>query len=126
MSSSDDIYLKICSIRTVQSNKEGFFNEFYYEVKNSCGEKWLKNYFSKLKSNEARILSIFNDRECCDTVLAVLENVAPVFKFKDATFGHQRKLQADKACVLGKYKEGLAFANLSIMRTPKGNYFEIF
>lgn len=118
--STDDIFKDLCAARTVQSNKSGFFNEFYQEVKSSCGEKWLNNYFSKLKSNEARILSVFNDRECCDTVLGVLENVAPVFKFKDATFGQQRKIQADKAFLLGKFKEGLALANLAVMRTPKG------
>lgn len=120
MSTSEDIFKDLCAARTVQSNKSGFFNEFYQEVKSSCGEKWLNNYFSKLKSNEARILSVFNDRECCDTVLGVLENVAPVFKFKDAAFGQQRKIQADKAFLLGKFKEGLALANLAVMRTPKG------
>lgn len=120
MSASDDSFKDLCATRTVQSNKNGFFNEFYREVKSSCGEKWLNNYFSKLKSNEARILSVFNDSECCDTVLGVLENVAPVFKFKDATFGNQRKMQADKAFLLGKFKDGLTLANLAVMRTPKG------
>lgn len=125
MSKSDDIYRDLCATRTVQSNKNGFFKEFYQEVKSSCGEKWLSNYFAKLKSNEARILSVFNDRECCDTVLGVLENVSPVFKFKDASFGQQRKNQADKAFILGKFKEGLALANLAVMRTPKGKKLDL-
>ncbi|XP_013115847.1 SET and MYND domain-containing protein 4 [Stomoxys calcitrans] len=125
MDNSDNTYQQICSARTVQSDKKGFFNEFYLEVKQSCGEKWLKNYFGGLKSNEARILSIFSDREICDPVLGVLENVVPVYKLKDALFSSQRRLQADKYHLLwssSKKKEelqqALALANLAVMRAP--------
>ncbi|XP_037818792.1 SET and MYND domain-containing protein 4 [Lucilia sericata] len=122
---ADNTYQQICSARTVQSDKKGFFNEFYLEVKESCGEKWLKNYFGKLKSNEARILSIFSDREICDPVLGVLENVQPVFKEKDAVFSSQRRLQADKYHLMWtssnkkeELQQALALANLAVMRAP--------
>ena len=118
MKLADTTYQQICSARTVQSDKKGFFNEFYLEVKDSCGEKWLQNYFGKLKSNEARILSIFSDREICDPVLGVLENVRPVYKPKDALFSAQRRAQADKNHLTGDYKQALAFANLAVMRAP--------
>ncbi|KNC24394.1 hypothetical protein FF38_14177 [Lucilia cuprina] len=125
MDIADNTYQQICSARTVQSDKKGFFNEFYLEVKESCGEKWLKNYFGKLKSNEARILSIFSDREICDPVLGVLENVQPVFKEKDAVFSSQRRLQADKYHLMWtssnkkeELQQALALANLAVMRAP--------
>ncbi|XP_065361509.1 SET and MYND domain-containing protein 4 [Calliphora vicina] len=125
MDIADNTYQQICSARTVQSDKKGFFNEFYLEVKQSCGEKWLKNYFGKLKSNEARILSIFSDREICDPVLGVLENVQPVFKEKDAVFSSQRRLQADKYHLMWtssnkkeELQQALALANLAVMRAP--------
>ncbi|XP_037939515.1 SET and MYND domain-containing protein 4-like [Teleopsis dalmanni] len=111
-------YQQICSARTVQSDRQGFFNEFYMEVKDSCGEKWLQNYFGKLKSNEARILSIFSDREICDPVLGVLENVQPVYKQKDGLFSAQRRAQADKHHLLGELQQALAHANLAVVRAP--------
>lgn len=125
MDNSDNMYQQICSARTVQSDKKGFFYEFYLEVKQSCGEKWLKNYFGGLKSNEARILSIFSDREICDPVLGVLENVVPVYKLKDALFSSQRRLQADKYYMLwtssknkDELQQALALSNLAVMRAP--------
>uniref|UniRef100_A0A0A1X542 SET and MYND domain-containing protein 4 n=1 Tax=Zeugodacus cucurbitae TaxID=28588 RepID=A0A0A1X542_ZEUCU len=118
MEMGDISYQQICSARTVQSDQKGFFNEFFLEVKEGCTDKWLKHYFSQLKSNEARILSIFSDREVCDTVLGVLENVAPVFKGKDAVFSVQRRAQADKFNLLGDFKQALSHANLAVMRAP--------
>lgn len=115
---SDTTYQQICSARTVQSDKKGFFNEFYLEVRQSCGEKWLTNYFGKLKSDQARILSIFSDREICDPVLGVLENVRPVYKEKDALFSAQRRAQAEKFNLLGDPKQALSYANLAVVRAP--------
>uniref|UniRef100_A0A1A9WRC4 MYND-type domain-containing protein n=1 Tax=Glossina brevipalpis TaxID=37001 RepID=A0A1A9WRC4_9MUSC len=121
----DTTYQQICSARTVQSDKKGFFNEFYLEAKQTCGEKWLQNHFGQLKSNEARILSIFNDPEICDTVLGILENVQPVYKQKDALFSSQRRAQADQYYLLSSsgnkqehLAQALAFANLAIIRAP--------
>ena len=113
-----DIYSQVCSARTVQSDKNGFFAEFIEEVKSSAGEKWLKNYFGQLKSDQARILSIFNDREICDTALAVLENVRPVFKQKDTTFSSQRRLQAEKSFLTDDYAKALLLINQSVIRAP--------
>ncbi|XP_050335522.1 SET and MYND domain-containing protein 4 [Bactrocera neohumeralis] len=118
MEMGDISYQQICSARTVQSDQKGFFNEFFLEVKEGCSDKWLKHYFSQLKSNEARILSIFSDREVCDTVLGVLENVAPVYKGKDGLFSVQRRAQADKFNLLGDFKQALPLANLAVMRAP--------
>ncbi|XP_054735142.1 SET and MYND domain-containing protein 4 isoform X1 [Anastrepha obliqua] len=118
MDIADTSYQQLCSARTVQSDQKGFFNEFFLEVKEGCSEKWLKHYFSQLKSNEARILSIFSDREVCDTVLGVLENVAPVYKGKDGLFSVQRRAQADKFNLLGDFKQALMHSNLAVMRAP--------
>ncbi|XP_067642855.1 SET and MYND domain-containing protein 4 [Eurosta solidaginis] len=118
MDMADMSYQQICSARTVQSDQKGFFNDFYLEVKEGCSEKWLKHYFGQLKSNEARILSIFSDEEICNTVLGVLENVTPVYKLKDGIFSVQRRAQADKFNLLGDFKQALAHANLAVMRAP--------
>ncbi|XP_034659633.1 SET and MYND domain-containing protein 4 [Drosophila subobscura] len=128
----DPTYEKICSTRTVQSEKKGFFNDFCGDVRETCGDKWLKNYFGKLKSNAARVLSIFSDREVCDPVLGVLEHVQPVYKQKDAVFSFQRRAQADKFYLLscstseaGERREllqqALLASNLAVMRAPERN-----
>ncbi|EDV96102.1 SET and MYND domain-containing protein 4 [Drosophila grimshawi] len=125
----DPSYQQICSTRTVQSDKKGFFNEFYLDVKEACGDKWLQNYFGKLKSNAARILSIFSDREICDPVLGVLEHVQPVYKEKDVLVSSQRRAQADKFQLMSSnaeleedrkelLKQALMHANLAVMRAP--------
>ncbi|XP_017043504.1 SET and MYND domain-containing protein 4 [Drosophila ficusphila] len=127
----DATYHQICSAQTVQSEKRGFFNEFCVDVRDACGDKWLRNYFGKLKSNAARVLSIFSDREVCDPVLGVLEHVQPVFKQKDALFSAQRRAQADKFFLMsgnGESEESkellqqaLMAANLAVMRAPDRN-----
>lgn len=121
----DRNYQKICGARTIQSDKNGFFNKFYLETKQTCGEKWLQNYFGQLKSNEARILSMFNDPEICDTVLSILENVQPVYKQKDAFFSAQNRIKAEKCYILSantnkqeNLAQALAFANLAVTRAP--------
>ncbi|EDV38803.1 uncharacterized protein Dana_GF24983 [Drosophila ananassae] len=127
----DPTYYNICSTRTVQSEKRGFFNEFCVDVREACGDKWLQNYFGKLKSNAARVLSIFSDREVCDPVLGVLEHVQPVFKQKDALFSAQRRAQADKLLLMSSgegagaeegsrelLQQALLAANLAVMRAP--------
>ncbi|KAH8316781.1 hypothetical protein KR074_007712 [Drosophila pseudoananassae] len=126
----DPTYYHICSTRTVQSEKRGFFNEFCVDVREACGDKWLQNYFGKLKSNAARVLSIFSDREVCDPVLGVLEHVQPVFKPKDALFSAQRRAQADKLLLMSSegavveeairelLQQALMAANLAVMRAP--------
>ncbi|XP_022225325.2 SET and MYND domain-containing protein 4 [Drosophila obscura] len=128
----DPTYEKICSTRTVQSEKKGFFNDFCGDVRETCGDKWLKNYFGKLKSNAARVLSIFSDREVCDPVLGVLEHVQPVYKQKDALFSFQRRAQADKFYLLScstneaderreLLQQALLASNLAVMRAPERN-----
>ncbi|KAH8251003.1 hypothetical protein KR026_004093 [Drosophila bipectinata] len=129
----DPTYYNICSTRTVQSEKRGFFNEFCVDVRDACGDKWLQNYFGKLKSNAARVLSIFSDREVCDPVLGVLEHVQPVFKPKDALFSAQRRAQADKLLLMSSeatvveeairelLQQALMAANLAVMRAPDKN-----
>ncbi|KAH8397423.1 hypothetical protein KR222_003675 [Zaprionus bogoriensis] len=122
-------YQQICSTRTVQSDKKGFFNEFYLDVKESCGEKWLQNYFGKLKSNAARVLSIFSDREICDPVLGVLEHVQPVYKQKEVLLSAQQRAQADKLYLMScsaeidadrqeLLQQALSHASLAVMRAP--------
>lgn len=127
----DATYHEICSAQTVQSERRGFFNEFCVDVRDACGDKWLRNYFGKLKSNAARVLSIFSDREVCDPVLGVLEHVQPVFKQKDALFSAQRRAQADKLYLMSGSGDGeesrellqqaLMAANLAVMRAPDRN-----
>lgn len=99
-------------------------------MREACGEKWLRNYFGKLKSNAARVLSIFSDREVCDPVLGVLEHVQPVFKQKDALFSAQRRAQADKFYLMSSgegeesrelLQQALLAANLAVMRAPDRN-----
>ncbi|XP_068149660.1 SET and MYND domain-containing protein 4 [Drosophila tropicalis] len=131
----DTSYQQICSTRTVQSDKKGFFNEFCADVRSACGDKWLQNYFGKLKSNAARVLSIFSDREVCDPVLGVLEHVQPVFKAKEGLFSAQRRAQADKyyllACSSSEEEErkellqqALLAAHLAVIRAPARNVDE--
>ncbi|KAL9903656.1 SET and MYND domain containing, class 4, member 2 isoform 2-T2 [Glossina fuscipes fuscipes] len=125
ISTMDRNYEKICGARTIQSDKKGFFNKFYIETKQTCGEKWLQNCFGQSKSNQARILSMFNDPEICDTVLRILENVQPVYKQKDALFSAQNRMDAEKYYILSantnkqeNLAQALVFANLAVTRAP--------
>lgn len=59
----DDRYTSICSERTLQSDKNGFFLAFADHVLLSAGENWLNDKFAKLMTDRARIETLFTDNQ---------------------------------------------------------------
>lgn len=59
--------MQICSEKTLQTNKEGFFLNFAEYVCEEVGENWVKNTFGKLKSDRERIRVIYQDDKVCCT-----------------------------------------------------------
>lgn len=55
--------MQLCSEKTLQSDKEGFFLQFVNSVAESVGEKWIKNVFGKLKTDNERIRIIYEDKK---------------------------------------------------------------
>ena len=56
----DQQYLQLCSEKTLQSNKDGFFLQFAEAVAENVGEQWVKK-FGKLKTDKERIRRIYED-----------------------------------------------------------------
>lgn len=57
-----DDYQSACNAVTLQSDKRGFFKNFAETVEEAGGLAWLKK-FSKLTSDEQRILACLQDTE---------------------------------------------------------------
>lgn len=56
----DEIYRDVCSIKTLYSTTEGFFNEFVKAILQEIDSKWIDNVFKKQVSQTDKI------RVCCN------------------------------------------------------------
>ncbi|XP_062562629.1 SET and MYND domain-containing protein 4 [Armigeres subalbatus] len=120
---NDPLYTELCSDKTLSSQKEGFFNAFYWTVaENFTGqnEHWLRDVFGKVQpgNDSARVQLIYEDPVVCFEVLGTLEHVKPVFRGKDAKFSWQRREQATKLLNEGKMQQALILASQAVMRAP--------
>lgn len=57
----DRQYMQLCSEKTLQANKEGFFLQFAECVAVNAGEKWIRHVFGKLKIDKERLKKIYED-----------------------------------------------------------------
>lgn len=56
----DPLYTSVCSAATLQSNKQGFFQDFADGVTEKAGKNFL-NYFEKSPSNREKLLKCYTD-----------------------------------------------------------------
>lgn len=130
ISEIDDIFTSQCSTKTVQSNENGFFMNFYLTVVDSFKseeefKKWLKSQFSKCESDREKIQLLYNDPTCSWEILGTLEHVTEIYRKKDAMFSWQKREQVIKMLKIsdeGKSQVSmdklLILASQAVMRAP--------
>lgn len=59
----DNSYLALCSEKTLQSETKGFFMTFVKNVEDIVGHVWIEEVFGKLKTDDERIRTIFEDKK---------------------------------------------------------------
>ena len=121
---ADPLFTSICSAKTLQSDKNGFFNLFYQSVsENFSGkdEQWLENEFRQLKTDLDKLKAIYEDPVVCFDVLGTLEHVKPVYRQKDAMFSWQKRDQAMKFMNAGNPEMALLIASQAVMKAPAQN-----
>lgn len=57
----DPLYTSVCSAVTLQSHKQGFFQDYANHVSNLAGSDWLEA-FGKLKNDKDRLLICYTDK----------------------------------------------------------------
>lgn len=133
----DKIFTTKCSTKTVQSNDNGFFMNFYLTVVNSFksdGEftEWLKNSFGKCESDFERLQFLYNDPIVSWEIIGTLEHVTEIYRKKDSLFSWQKREQVGK--LVKMHDEGkanvpsmdkiLILASQAVMRAPmRGEVF---
>lgn len=117
---ADPFFTNLCSTKTVQSNDEGFFNEFYKSVEEGFSDdpNWLKNVFHTKNGDLEKLKCVYEDPAVSFSILGTLEHVQPVFRKKDGKFSWQRREQAKKQLMEEKYDQALLFASQAVMRAP--------
>ncbi|XP_035898135.1 SET and MYND domain-containing protein 4 isoform X1 [Anopheles stephensi] len=118
---NDPLFTSLCNEKTLQSQKEGFFNEFYHSVaENFTGKsaRWLTEVYQKVPTDQERLRLIYEDPVVCYEVQGTLEHVEPVFRAKDAKFSWQRREQALKLLGENKLQQALIMACQAVMRAP--------
>ncbi|XP_053681108.1 SET and MYND domain-containing protein 4 [Anopheles nili] len=119
---NDPLFTSLCNEKTLQSQKEGFFNEFYQSVaENFTGPnaRWLTEVYQKLPSDIDRLRLVYEDPVVTYDVQGTLEHVQPVFRGKDAKFSWQRREQALKLLAENKPQQALMMACQAVMRAPE-------
>uniref|UniRef100_A0A182N656 SET domain-containing protein n=1 Tax=Anopheles dirus TaxID=7168 RepID=A0A182N656_9DIPT len=118
---NDPLFTSLCNEKTLQSQKEGFFNEFYASVaENFTGTsaRWLTEVYHKIPTDAGRLRRIYDDPVVAYEVQGTLEHVEPVFRAKDAKFSWQRREQALKLLGENKLQQALIIACQAVMRAP--------
>lgn len=115
---NDKKLTSLCSSKTVQSEEQGFFSEFYASVLDACGNDWIENDFKNLKTDREKFLSLFDDTNVNGIVLGTLEHVKPVYKNKDAKVSMQRRLNGDQLFQNGELRGALLMYNVAVIRAP--------
>ncbi|VEN35061.1 unnamed protein product, partial [Callosobruchus maculatus] len=115
----DKSYTAICSEKTLQTNENGFFMSFVGLVLKSAGEKWVKNVFGKLNSDDRRVRMIFESPQTKYPVESVLSNVQEVYRKKDGEIAKCKKLEGDISFIDKDFQKALLCYSQSILRAPK-------
>ncbi|EFA09316.2 SET and MYND domain-containing protein 4-like Protein [Tribolium castaneum] len=115
---SDEKYLEICSEKTLQVDKEGFFLQFAKTVAENVGEKWVKNIFGKLKTDSQRIRIIYKDDEIKDYIIGFLSNVQEIYRKKSPEIALNRFSEAEKC---GDSQKALNLYNQAILKSPESD-----
>lgn len=100
MNDNDKLFTKECSLRTVQADQNGFFQNFYCAVVDSFKshfdwEKWLKNVFGEQKTDRLKFQLLFQDPSVSWIVLGYLENVSEVYRKKDAKLSIKKRKEVE-------------------------------
>lgn len=130
ISEIDNIFTSQCSAKTVQSNENGFFMNFYLTVVDSFKsdeefKTWLKTQFIQCESDREKMQLLYNDPTISWEILGTLEHVTEIYRKKDAMFSWQKREQVMK--MLRVSDEGktnvpldklLILASQAVMRAP--------
>lgn len=114
----DPKYTAICSERTVQSTDRGFFQELFNGVRQACPPRWLHDTFAGQSDNTGRMRCLLQSSGPGAHLLAMLENVQPVFKPKDARFSVQRRREGDRLADDGEWERALVLLSQAVVRAP--------
>ncbi|KAG5667579.1 hypothetical protein PVAND_015556 [Polypedilum vanderplanki] len=126
----DKIFTTKCSTKTVQSNDNGFFMNFYLTVINSFKDDqefkvWLRDCFQKCESESEKLQLLYNDPTISWEILGTLEHVTEIYRKKDSIFSWQKRDQVGK--LIKMHDEGncqipldkiLILASQAVMRAP--------
>ncbi|XP_035794036.1 SET and MYND domain-containing protein 4-like [Anopheles albimanus] len=118
---SDPLFTSLCNEKTLQSQKEGFFNVFYESVADNfkgVNTSWLKDVYHRVPNDAAKLRLVYDDPVVAYEVQGTLEHVKPVFRGKDAKFSWQRREQALKLLAENKTQMALMMACQAVMRAP--------
>ncbi|XP_069195439.1 SET and MYND domain-containing protein 4 [Procambarus clarkii] len=107
-----DLYLrKLCSDVTLYSPQEGFFNHYMEQIDAQVSQDFLEK-FSKLKSNEERIIKTWGVKP-----IHTLK-VQSFYKQKSQEVSENRRAEGNKAFQEKKNEQALLLYSQAVMRAP--------
>lgn len=114
----DKDFTEICSERTIFSEQQGFFGEMFEIVRNCCTQKWLQTKFDKAASDADKLRLLFDEPNISDMLLGTLEHVTSVYRKKDCSFSHKRRIEGEKLLQREELDNALILMTHAVLRAP--------
>lgn len=117
---NDSSLRALCSAVTLQSNKNGFFQQIADNITASVDDHWLDG-FGTLKTNKLRVIRCLTDKKIKDQVYQMMDNVQEIFRTKSAAMSRLRRQEAEHLHKAGKIDKALLLFTQSVVRAPIAN-----
>ena len=116
-SAEDQEFRRLCSDRTLQAQKEGFFNDFLASVADKVTTQELEGFCNQ-QNDQDRIIY------CWSLLVShqVMPPIRPVFRPKSSEESVIRRQKGNEAFQNKDYKTSLSFYNQSVIFAPCGNF----
>uniref|UniRef100_A0A1B6DV01 Uncharacterized protein n=1 Tax=Clastoptera arizonana TaxID=38151 RepID=A0A1B6DV01_9HEMI len=113
----DPLYTSVCNAITLQSQRQGFFQDYANTVTSEAGPVWIEE-FGNLQTDKDRFLKCFNDEKLCDVIHGPLQNIQPLFRKKSAKIAQIRRLEGESAILSNNNSRALLLLTQSVIQAP--------
>ncbi|KAI5699330.1 hypothetical protein M8J75_001218 [Diaphorina citri] len=117
----EEKYRHICNVKTIYSDKKGFFEDYIEHMTDIVGEEWIFKTFRSPQTDQDRINNCFANKDLSSALESVCTNVQEIYRAKSESVALQRKNEAKIYEEAGNFTTSMILINQALVRAPKGS-----
>ncbi|XP_026680238.1 SET and MYND domain-containing protein 4-like [Diaphorina citri] len=117
----EEKYRHICNVKTIYSDKKGFFEDYIEHMTDVVGEEWIFKTFRSPQTDQDRINNCFANKDLSSALESVCTNVQEIYRAKSESVALQRKNEAKIYEEAGNFTTSMILINQALVRAPKGS-----